>query len=948
MHNKYFKEWSVEDELGIAKDEPDDGSGDDPKVMSVEDATKVGEATKKRKSAVQERYQERRRLQEVEIFQKRNKELVDAAVKEEMAKKAKAKDGTLRTDDNGGCSDDDSGSSSSEDDDTDTTSSSSDSGDDSNSNDDSKTKKSSKRKVKAKMDRKGRANAMRLRRMTAQKLLEDAPPEEKEIVSQLYREQKGIVTDDVLDKPIEERTPEEIQSALDELESILAEFHAGVYTMTGWLGITLLGGPSRREWVSDTENVSLVYCSGESPGGLTLAASLPDWETTVRGAGQWLKRCNPREVRRSRALNRKVPESSDPVPDIPIPSLPSEEAMPTPKPRKKTTGKDGLPKKPTKKEAARQLELRKRGGTNEEEEWAAHNGADFGGSWMGEHGDEWLSDGVAASWLKETMDPALIYPATVTATNPTSPFSQLVAPEIAVHDPNHHASPIDAYRLYCANSGCGSCAIDADGEQRSATGSTAPPQFRPTPRPLPKRTTTDSTAPALDAGPATPGRHRHRTSPPALSPPPPSSAPSLLPCSLPPLHPPSSSPPLALPAAHSATATAAPVGSSVVSLPPSSLPPLPPPSSSPPLAPPASHSATATAAPMQPLTSDSFPESRPMCKPPLGPRAPAGEKGRGAPGGRGGRVVGASEVDGAEEGGLKPPWDSPGCKRTTTTAPPSRCRWIHRCRPVALSSEGDPGEGKGARSGAEEAEVEAERTRKRHHNPAGGAPLVILLPLKPRQRDSEDASLELPEGSKRLRKPAQNRAMPVPLSDKSRKLSAVDAKAAKDDADLLKRLQASIHGTDTSKKRKAADENAAPPPKKNFFPSNGGDCIQRGISKTTEIWFAPGSPHPRALFQPPGLWGPWGTITKGGQSGPDTRPVIAVKCAASDCAHGCSWTYVYFVPPPGGSADGGEQDLNEEISTILLQVGSKLRGCVDSWEQGAYCRRLWWCRKKMF
>jgi hypothetical protein len=108
----------------------------------------------------------------------------------------------------------------------------------------------------------------------------------------------------------------------------------------------------------------------------------------------------------------------------------------------------------------------------------------------------------------------------------------------------------------------------------------------------------------------------------------------------------------------------------------------------------------------------------------------------------------------------------------------------------------------------------AERTRKRHHNPAGGAPLVILLPLKLHQRDSEDASLELPEGSKCLRKPVQNRAMPVPLSDKSRKLSAVDAKAVKDDADLLKRLQASIHGTDTSKKRKAADENTAPPPKK--------------------------------------------------------------------------------------------------------------------------------------
>jgi hypothetical protein len=53
MHNKYFKEWSVEDELGIARDELDDGSGEGPKGMSVDDATKVGEATKKMKAVSQ-------------------------------------------------------------------------------------------------------------------------------------------------------------------------------------------------------------------------------------------------------------------------------------------------------------------------------------------------------------------------------------------------------------------------------------------------------------------------------------------------------------------------------------------------------------------------------------------------------------------------------------------------------------------------------------------------------------------------------------------------------------------------------------------------------------------------------------------------------------------------------------------------------------------------------
>jgi hypothetical protein len=162
----------------------------------------------------------RRRLQEVEMFQKRNKELIDAAVKKEMAKKAKPKDGTLRTNDKGGCSDGDSGSGSDDDDTHDDDSSSSDSGDDSNSDDDSNMKDSTstggrfKRKAKAKMDRKARANAMSLRRKIAQKLWENAPAEEKEIVGKLYREQKGIIAYDVLDKPVEERTPEEIQSSV--------------------------------------------------------------------------------------------------------------------------------------------------------------------------------------------------------------------------------------------------------------------------------------------------------------------------------------------------------------------------------------------------------------------------------------------------------------------------------------------------------------------------------------------------------------------------------------------------------------------------------------------------------------------------------------------------------------------------------------------------------------
>jgi hypothetical protein len=224
----------------------------------------------------------RRRLQEVEIFQKRNKELVDTTVKAEMAKRvaqdAKSKVQNRSHNENGRCSGDarsSGGDSVDAKDSDDESGSSSDSDDDSNSDDDSDTKdptSKGKGRSQTKMDGITRAKAMSLRRQIAQTLLDNASAEEKEIVAKLYREQKGIVADDVFDKSVEERTPEEIQScvfdsifqcaaliyylhfrALDELEGIMAEFHAGVYTMTGWLGITLLGGPTPEENGSVTQ-----------------------------------------------------------------------------------------------------------------------------------------------------------------------------------------------------------------------------------------------------------------------------------------------------------------------------------------------------------------------------------------------------------------------------------------------------------------------------------------------------------------------------------------------------------------------------------------------------------------------------------------------------------------------------------------------------------------------
>ncbi|KAF8172175.1 hypothetical protein K438DRAFT_1772809 [Mycena galopus ATCC 62051] len=213
MERKYFKLWPEEDVLDIVAPE-DDGSGDAPAAMSVEDAKILGNATAVRKKQLTSWFnnqgqkikrqmdtvgpsksgsyvaklfkrlsKRRHRLQEVEIFQKRNKRLINDA------KGAGSK---------------------------------------------------------PKLDLKGRLEVMRARQKIVQKLWKRATAAEKAAVRK-YMKQQAHITEDLFDKPIEDRTPEEIQSALNELPAIIAQFHDGIYMMTGWLGATLLGGPTPEE-----------------------------------------------------------------------------------------------------------------------------------------------------------------------------------------------------------------------------------------------------------------------------------------------------------------------------------------------------------------------------------------------------------------------------------------------------------------------------------------------------------------------------------------------------------------------------------------------------------------------------------------------------------------------------------------------------------------------------
>ncbi|KAJ7024509.1 hypothetical protein C8F04DRAFT_1270207 [Mycena alexandri] len=372
MELQWFEEWPEEEELGITIPAVDDGSAEVQAGMSVEDAKILGDATKKRK-ALRSWFNNRsqkvkktqdgvdpskhgalaiglfknlrkrtRRAQENEIWQKRNKAKIDKAI---AAAKAEMTNANANT--NSSSSSDSSTSSS------DNSNSSESDSDDSDSHVAAKSLEAGrfkKTQPKEKLTRVGRSAAMAVRRRVVRELFEKETTEEKESVAKLYREQKASTGDESFDRPAEERTPVELQAAIDELPAIIGEFHAAIFRLTGWMGVTVLGGPTPEEGGAITQTT---YSSGQSPAGLTLPASLPDWPRVLQGTGQWLKRlaCNARETRKQRALPKPSKDAPSHSPVEPSPPVPIEEATLPPKKTAKAS-KPAKPKKISKKMAA--------------------------------------------------------------------------------------------------------------------------------------------------------------------------------------------------------------------------------------------------------------------------------------------------------------------------------------------------------------------------------------------------------------------------------------------------------------------------------------------------------------------------------------------------------------------------------------------------------------------
>ncbi|KAJ7469196.1 hypothetical protein FB451DRAFT_1560174 [Mycena latifolia] len=181
----------------------------------------------------------------VELFQKRNKEQIDLEIERErkgLAGKSVEAEGE----------DDDSG---------------------------SDTGKSSKARVK-----KNKSEHMLLRMRVVNALFADAAQEElDEIDAEIAREKEVIQAEEVAKESLDTsvaktRSPEELQSGIDQLDGVFKELHHATYNAAGWVGMTILGGPNPR---LEGELSVKIICFGETPAGNDFEDVCVDFDKNV-------------------------------------------------------------------------------------------------------------------------------------------------------------------------------------------------------------------------------------------------------------------------------------------------------------------------------------------------------------------------------------------------------------------------------------------------------------------------------------------------------------------------------------------------------------------------------------------------------------------------------------------------------------------------------------------
>ncbi|KAJ7149775.1 hypothetical protein C8R43DRAFT_951752 [Mycena crocata] len=198
-----------------------------------------------------------------------------------------------------------------------------------------------------------RGERMAMRRAVSTRLFEAETEEVKKEIEEELRNIKAARSQGKEQGPL---TPAMAQKSLDQVEAVTQRFHAMLFEKTGWVGVSLFGGPMPNQ---GGQLATTAICSGRTPAGNSFKDSHPDWKGGVsKQFGEWLKRFYTRAERDSMALpdpddfmDDLLPLSDvedDPI-DLPPTTAPSVEKgkFKAPKRPKKTKTKTKTKSPPT-------------------------------------------------------------------------------------------------------------------------------------------------------------------------------------------------------------------------------------------------------------------------------------------------------------------------------------------------------------------------------------------------------------------------------------------------------------------------------------------------------------------------------------------------------------------------------------------------------------------------
>ncbi|KAJ6566707.1 hypothetical protein B0H19DRAFT_1066991 [Mycena capillaripes] len=127
-----------------------------------------------------------------------------------------------------------------------------------------------------------KSERMCLRTRVVQALWAEASVEEREAVeAEVTREKLEIYDQEIAADRFTasgERTPAQFQEAIDALDGILAHLHKATYNASGWVGMTIVGGPNPRH---DGELSFKIACFGKTPAGNDFEESCVDFDKNI-------------------------------------------------------------------------------------------------------------------------------------------------------------------------------------------------------------------------------------------------------------------------------------------------------------------------------------------------------------------------------------------------------------------------------------------------------------------------------------------------------------------------------------------------------------------------------------------------------------------------------------------------------------------------------------------